>query len=227
MCGRFTRFHSWADIHRMYRLTDASETGRNTEARYNIAPTEDVLFVTAGDNGSHKLREGRWWLVPWWAKELPKQPMFNARIETADTTGAFKDAWKSKRCLVPADDFYEWTKNADDGGRDPWFIYQPGTAPFSFAGLWARNDKLGVTSCTIITMPAAEPMSQLHDRQPAILAPDVYDAWLDPSTPAADVKTLLNRNLDGALEFHRVSRAVNSTKDRSDAAHMIEPLNPL
>ena len=101
MCGRFTRFHTWADIHQMYRLTDATETGRNTEARYNIAPTEDVLFVTAGDNGSHKLREGRWWLVPWWAKELPKQPMFNARIETADTTGAFKDAWKSKRCLVP------------------------------------------------------------------------------------------------------------------------------
>ena len=121
MCGRFTRFHTWADIHKMYRLTDATETGRNTEARYNIAPTEDALFVTASEDGSHRLREGRWWLVPWWAKELPKQPMFNARIETADTGGAFKDAWKSKRCLVPADSFYEWTKNAEDGGRDPWF----------------------------------------------------------------------------------------------------------
>ena len=150
MCGRITRFHTWADLHRMYRLTDATETGRNTEARYNIAPTEDVLFVTAGDNGSHKLREGRWWLVPWWAKELPKQAMFNARIETADKTGAFKDAWKSKRCLVPADGFYEWTKNTEDGGRDPWSIHLADTQPFSFTGLWAHNSKLNATSCTII-----------------------------------------------------------------------------
>ena len=95
-----------------YRLTAPADTGRNTEPRYNIAPTEDVLFVTAGDDGIHKLREGRWWLVPWWAKEVPKKtPMFNARMETVDTSGAFKDAFKSKRCLIPADGFYEWTIN--------------------------------------------------------------------------------------------------------------------
>ena len=64
MCGRFTRFHTWADIHRMYRLTDSTEAGRNTEARYNIAPTEDVYFVTADEDGSQKVRQGRWWLVP-------------------------------------------------------------------------------------------------------------------------------------------------------------------
>ena len=153
-----------------------------------------------------------------------------ARIETADTSGAFKDAWKSKRCLVPADGFYEWTKNADDGGRDPWFIHLPETQPFSFAGLWAHNDKLGVTSCTIITMPAAEPMTQLHDRQPAILAPDAYDAWLDPATPAGEVKPLLGRNLDGQLEFHRVDRKVNASSraDKpNDAAAMIGLVNPL
>lgn len=169
-----------------------------------------MLFVTAGDDGNHKLREGRWWLVPWWAKEMPKAAMFNARVETADTSGAFKDAFKSKRCLIPADGFYEWTKNPDDGGRDPWHIFLPGPQPFSFAGLWAQNNALGITSCTIITMP----MRQLHDRQPVILDPAVYDAWLDPSTP--ELKSLLNRNLDGELQFHRVSRDVNSTKDRSD-----------
>ena len=171
MCGRFTRYLSWSEIHRLYRLTASADTGRNTEPRYNIAPTEDVLFVTAGDDGNHKLREGRWWLVPWWAKEMPKGAMFNARIETADTSGAFKDAFKSKRCLIPADGFYEWTKSPADGGKDPWHIFLPGPAPFSFAGLWAHNDKLGITSCTIITMPAAEPMRQLHDRQPVILDP--------------------------------------------------------
>ena len=81
MCGRFTRYLSWSEIHRLDPLTAPADTGRNTEPRYNLAPTEDVLFVTAGDDGNHKLREGRWWLVPWWAKEVPKKtPMFNARI---------------------------------------------------------------------------------------------------------------------------------------------------
>lgn len=230
MCGRFTRFHSWADIHRMYRLLPATEAGRNTEARYNIAPTEDVYFVTTSEEGGQKVRQGRWWLVPWWAKEMPKGAMFNARIETADTGGAFKDAWKSKRCLIPADGFYEWTRNQSHGGRDPWFIGLPGTQPFSFAGLWAHNSKLDVTSCTIITMPAGEPVAQLHDRQPAILAPEAYDAWLDEATPADKVKPLLSRNLDGELQFHRVDRSVNTsskTDKPNDDASMIVPVNPL
>ena len=104
MCGRYTRYLSWSEIHRLYRLTAPAEgSGRNTEARYNIAPTQSVDFITWNDDGNHKLREGRWWLVPWWAKEMPKAAMFNARIETIATSGAFKDAFKSKRCLIPAD----------------------------------------------------------------------------------------------------------------------------
>jgi putative SOS response-associated peptidase YedK len=226
MCGRFTRYLSWSEIHRLYRLT-VTDQGRNTEARYNIAPTEDVLFVTAGENGNHTLREGRWWLVPWWAKEIPKAAMFNARSETVDTSGAFKDAFKTTRCLIPADGFYEWTKNPDDGGKDPWHLFMPGPAPFSFAGLWAHNKALDITSCTIITAAAVEPVTQIHDRMPVILDPAVYDAWLDPATPAGEVKGLLGQHLDGELQFHRVDRAVNSTKDRSDHAVMIEPVNPL
>ena len=87
-----------------------------------------------------------------------------------------------------------------------------------------------MTSCTIITMPAAEPMTQLHDRQPAILAPEAYDAWMDPATPAAAVKPLLANNLDGELQFHRVDRRVNSssrTDKPNDDASMIGPINPL
>jgi putative SOS response-associated peptidase YedK len=137
VCGRFTRYLSWSEIHRLYRLTAPADIGRNTEPRYNIARTEDVLFVTVGDNGNHKLREGRWWLVPWWAKEMPKAATFNARSETIETSGSFKDAFKSKRCLIPADGFYEWTISPADRGRDLWHIFLPGPAPFSFAGLWA------------------------------------------------------------------------------------------
>jgi putative SOS response-associated peptidase YedK len=228
MCGRFTRYLPWSEIHRLYRLTAPADIGRNTQPRYNIAPTQDVLFVTNGENGgSHKLREGRWWLVPWWAKEIPKAAMFNARSETIETSGAFKDAFKSKRCLIPADGFYEWTISPADKGRDPWHIFLPDHQPFSFAGIWAHNDKLGITSCSIITMPAGAPMTTLHDRQPVILDPDVYDAWLDPETAPADARQLLHENLDSDLEFYRVGREVNtSAKDKQpyDLPGMIEPI---
>lgn len=227
MCGRFTRYHRWADIHGMYRLIRPDETGRNTEARYNIAPTEQVEFVTWGEDGTHRLREGRWWLVPWMEKEIPKNIMINARIETVDTTRAYRDAFRSSRCLIPADGFYEWTK-AEDGGKDPWHIFMPDHAPFSFAGLWAHNKALDIVSCTIVTAPAEEPMRQLHDRQPVILDPDVYDAWLDPETPPADAKQVLGENLDYELQFYRVGRAVNASltkdKQRNDDASMILPL---
>lgn len=214
MCGRFTRFHSWREIHEMYRLIRPEETGRNTETRYNICPTQSVEFVVAGDDGNHRLMEGRWWLVPWWAKDMKKLPiMINARIETVETSRAYKDAWKTKRCLIPADGFYEWTVSETDGGKDPWFIHLPGEQPFSFAGLWARNDALDVTSCTIMTMPAAAPITAVHDRQPVILDPLDYDEWLDPDAPSEDLKSLLlDRNIDGQLQFHRVSRDVNSNK---------------
>jgi putative SOS response-associated peptidase YedK len=231
MCGRYTRYLPWSEIHRLYRLTAPADVGRNTQPRYNIAPTQDVLFVTKGDNGGgHQLREGRWWLVPWWAKEMPKGNMFNARSETVETSGAFKDAFKNSRCLIPADGFYEWTKSPADGKSDPWHIFLPEHKPFSFAGLWAHNKKLNIVSCAIITLPPGEPMRQLHDRQPVILDADVYDAWLDPETPPGDAKQLLHENLDGDLEFYRVSRDVNtSAKDGQpyDHPHMVEPIQLL
>jgi putative SOS response-associated peptidase YedK len=225
MCGRFTRYLSWSEIQKLYRLTTDWEKQRNDAPAYNVAPTDPVPFVTAGENGAHKLREGRWWLVPWWAKEMPKAAMFNARIETADTSGAFKDAFASTRCLIPADGFYEWTKSPADGGNDPWHIFLPGPRPFSFAGLWAHNKKLDITSCTIITMAAGEPMRQIHDRQPVILEPGAYDAWLDPTTPLNAARGLLLANLDADLQFHRVSRTVNTVKNQG--GDCIEPINPL
>jgi putative SOS response-associated peptidase YedK len=211
MCGRFTFERTWPEIHALYNLTLDKDKMRNTEARHNIAPTQQVLFVYNDSEGKQTVDEGRWWLVPFWAKEIPKATLFNARIETIDTTPAFRDAFKSRRCLIPADGFYEWTA-ADDGKKDPWHIFLPGGAPFSFAGLWAHNDKLGITSCSIITAPAEEPMTRLHDRQPVILDPDAYEEWLAAETPKDRAKELLSRTLDSQVEFHRVSRDVNSYK---------------
>lgn len=192
----------------MYRLADDTRTDLDATDHFDRAPTENLLFVTAGEQGSHRLREGRWGLVPWKAKEVPKQVMSNARVEVADISSAFKDAWGSKRCLVPADGFYV---NGRDG--DSWFVHQSGGRPFSFAGLWAYNSRLGITSCTLVTMPATEPVDQLHRTQPAILAPEAYDAWLNPATPAKEVKALFDSCLIGDLEFHRVNQALDPIEE--------------
>lgn len=89
----------------------------NMEPKFNIAPTEDVDFVTLNKGGTRELLTGRWWLVPFWAKELPKAAMFNARIETIDSTAAFRDAFKTRRCLIPANGYFEWTSNPIDGKK--------------------------------------------------------------------------------------------------------------
>ncbi|WP_282046543.1 SOS response-associated peptidase [Roseibium album] len=222
MCGRYTLAKPWREIHALYRLTD-KDADRNTAARYNIAPTQDVPFVHLAKEGTQVVSEGRWWLVPHWAKELQsKYPMFNARSEDAEKKPSFREAYKSKRCLIPADGWYEWTKG-DDGGKDPWFIHLQDGSPFSFAGLWAYNANAEVTSCTILTAAAVSPIDQVHNRMPIVLSPEHYDAWLDPATAVSDAKALLSNNLGASFEFYRVGREVNSSRT-GNAPGLIEPL---
>ncbi len=213
MCGRFTNELSWADIHALYKLSDEMfPTRSNMQPRYNIAPTQDVDFVHLDKAGNMELNRGRWWLVPFFAKELPKAAMFNARIETIDTSGAFREGFKSRRCLIPADGYFEWTKG-EDGGKDPWLLQMPGGAPFSFAGIWAHNDNLGVTSCTIITAPAVPEIEHIHTRMPVILEEHAYERWLSGEDQGSHAKALLlGAQIDSQLEFHRVDRAVNNSR---------------
>jgi putative SOS response-associated peptidase YedK len=226
MCGRFVLRVPWSEVHRLYSLTlDPFVTRNDMPPRFNIAPTQNVPIIHNDRNGNEIAEEASWWLVPWWAKEIPKKAMFNARIETVATSGAFKDAFKSKRCLIPADGFYEWTLAPDDPKgktKDPWYIHLPGGTPFSFGGLWAHNDTLGITSCTIITRQAEGPITQLHDRMPVILDPNVYDEWLSSETSTSDAMELLDHHLDEQLQFHRVSRDVNSSGFSGDPG-----INPL
>lgn len=210
MCGRFTQMMPWREVVTLYRLTE-KDLIRNTEARYNIAPTQTVPFIRLDKDGHQVVDDGRWWLVPHWAKEMPKAEMFNARIETVNSSPAFRDAFRTNRCLIPADGFYEWTKS-EDGGKDPWLIQMPNGAPYGFAGLWAHNSKLDVTSCTIITAPAEAPITRIHDRMPVILDPEYFDAWLDPHTPADDLKGILGHHMAGAMQMHRVTREINSSR---------------
>jgi putative SOS response-associated peptidase YedK len=213
MCGRFTNEMTWEQIHALYKLSDnLYPVKSNLQPRYNIAPTQDVMFVHLDKEGNLELDEGRWWLVPWFTKELPKAAMFNARIETVDTSGAFREGFKSRRCLIPADGYFEWTK-AEDGGKDPWLLQLQEGQPFSFAGIWAHNDNLGVTSCTIITAPAVPEIADIHTRMPVMLPPEAYGTWLDTEIQGTDAKALLlDAQIDSLLEFHRVSRSVNNSR---------------
>ena len=213
MCGRFTNEMTWAELHALYKLSDKLFPTTNMQPRFNIAPTQDVQFVRKDRAGNLELDVGRWWLVPFFAKELPKAPMFNARIETIDTSGAFREGFKSRRCLIPADGYFEWTVSSDDGKKDPWLLQLPGAAGFSFAGIWAHNENLGVTSCTIITAPAVPEIARIHTRMPVILNPDAYSAWLDTDIQGKDAKALLlGTQIDSALTYHRVSRDVNNSR---------------
>ncbi|WEJ60264.1 SOS response-associated peptidase [Devosia sp. FJ2-5-3] len=213
MCGRFTNELSWSELHALYKLSDEMfPTKSNMQPRFNIAPTQDVDFVHLDKAGNMELDRGRWWLVPFFAKEISKNAMFNARIETIDTSGAFREGFKSRRCLIPADGYFEWTKG-EDGGKDPWLLQMPGGAPFSFAGIWAHNDNLGVTSCTIITAPAVPEIEHIHTRMPVILEEHAYERWLSGEDQGSQAKALLlGAQIDSQLEFHRVGREVNNSR---------------
>lgn len=213
MCGRFTNEMTWAELHALYSIHDKGPPATNMQPRYNIAPTQTVQFAHLDKTGEMELNEGRWWLVPFWAKEVPKATLFNARIETADSTPAFRDAWKSRRCLIPADGYFEWTVSDEDGKKDPWLLQMPGGKGFSFAGLWAHNDNLGVTSCTIITAPAVPEIAHIHTRMPVILRTETYGAWLDTDLKGDDAKAvLLGSQIDSLLTFHCVARDVNNSR---------------
>jgi putative SOS response-associated peptidase YedK len=204
---------TWAELHALYSIHDKGPPATNMQPRYNIAPTQTVQFAHLDKTGEMELDEGRWWLVPFWAKEVPKATLFNARIETADSTPAFRDAWKSRRCLIPADGYFEWTVSDEDGKKDPWLLQMPDGKGFSFAGLWAHNDNLGVTSCTIITAPAVPEIAHIHTRMPVILPTETYGAWLDTDLKDDDAKALLlGSQIDSLLTFHRVARDVNNSR---------------
>lgn len=213
MCGRFTNQMSWREIHDLYSIHTPTAPGRNLRPGFNIAPTVDVAIAHLDKEGEIELDLARWWLVPHWAREIPKATLFNARIETVAETPAFRDAFKYRRCLIPADGYFEWTTSAEDGRKDPWLLQLPEGKPFSFAGLWAHNDNLGITSCTIITAPAVPAIEQIHNRMPVILAPESYSSWLDIETKGNNARAVLvDGQIDDQLVFHRVSRNVNNSR---------------
>jgi putative SOS response-associated peptidase YedK len=222
MCGRFTNRHSWREVWEHYRgfLDSLNNPGFNLAPRYNIAPTQDVLCVVERQREIQFIN-ARWGLVPYWATEMPKTPTINARAEGAAEKPLFRSAFKCRRCLIPADGYYEWQRKGR--AKQPFRLHLD-EGLFSYAGLWAENERLGVTSCTILTLPAAAQIAHIHDRMPAILPPEAYPAWISRDTDIADAQRLLDHHLGAQLRYYAVSDLVNSHKN--EVPECIEPLVP-
>jgi putative SOS response-associated peptidase YedK len=216
MCGRFTQHYTWRDLQALYGLVGAA---RNLQAHYNLAPTDPIDAVIPGD-GANNLVSMRWGLVPsWWKKSLKDVPAtFNARAETVADKPAFRDAFRHRRCIIPASGYYEWrkTQGGKQPGKQPYFISAGGGGVLSFAGLWDtwRNPQTGeaLMSCTIIVTAANAFTRAVHDRMPVILAPADFAAWLGGAAGTG----LLQPAAEDLLRMWPVSRRVNRTGSGDD-----------
>jgi len=182
--------------------------------RYNIAPTQPVPVIRQNSKDPRReLSLMRWGLIPWWAKDSSGSAMMiNARSETAATKPAFRDPFTSRRCLVPADGFYEWQRNGKP--KQPYCFEVNDGELFAFGGLWDRwKDPSGqwIKSCSILTTTPNAVTSSVHDRMPVILDPDSYDLWLDPGMTSVEVVSEMLRPYDARLmRCYPVSTRINS-----------------
>jgi putative SOS response-associated peptidase YedK len=238
MCGRFLIYATIDRLQRQFRFSQRP----NLQPRYNVAPSQDIPMVrTAEGGGERELAFARWGLIPFWAKDAKFGfKCINARAESLATTPAFREAYRRRRCLIPADGFYEWRtitpsapaqgdllapqppRKASPARKQPVLIRRRSHEPFAFAGLWERwkGPEGEVVSATIITTQANRTLAPIHERMPVILPPEAYDRWLD--TAAADADALLVPCADDLLELTDVSTRVNSVKD--DDPDLIAPL---
>lgn len=212
MCGRYTltRVEDLAG-----RFGVLGETPPLAPS-FNIAPASAVAAVGADAEGNRRLRKLRWGLVPHWADDPGiGQRMINARAESVGQKPAFKGALQRRRCLIPADGFYEWRRpgEGESGPKQPYYISLADGSPYAFAGLWEswespEGEK--IQSTTIITTGANELVAQIHHRMPVILPPASYDAWLDPRTrDPQEVLPLLAPYPAEEMQAHPVSTHVN------------------
>lgn len=221
MCGRYSLFAKKEDVAERFHLTNYEQL--EWFERYNIAPSQQVLAIIRDEQGN---RAGflKWGLVPSWASDVKiGYKMINARMETVDQKPSFKQLLKRRRCLIPADGFYEWKR--DGNKKQPYRFQLKTKQPFAFAGLWDRweeGDKV-IHSCTIITTEANQLVRDVHDRMPVILTKEEEQIWLDRSVvDFLELKKLLVPYNAEEMEMYPVSTLVNSPKN--DVKEMINSI---
>ena len=228
MCGRFTLIEPGTTLAAFLDALDRPFIVPFFPAytpRFNIAPTQTVLGIRVQPNGDKvEAVKLRWGLVPSWSKSLTGPALFNARAETVAEKPSFRTAFKRRRCLIPADGFYEW-RTISPKQKKPHYITLRSGQPFAFAGLWESwhpPNGPPVESCTIITTAANVFMQPLHDRMPVILSPKEYGAWIDPElTEPEQLLPMLNQYPGEEMAEHSVSPLVVSV--RNDLPELIVP----
>lgn len=237
MCGRFAASAGEAELVELFGVDEVVDP---PPISWNLAPTDAVGAVVervdkASGDARRKLIAPRWGLVPSWSTSPQSGArMINARVETVATKPAFAKPFAARRCLIPADGFYEWTTGepAAPGARAPrlpWFVRPARGGPFVMAGIyefWKDPSRSGpeawLTSCSIITTDAVDALGHVHDRMPMTVRPEAWDDWLDPHLLDPDAALALLSVLEGAeISVYRVSTRVNSV--RNDGADLVLP----
>lgn len=219
MCGRFAITLPDDAMARLFAAMPANDLP--PVPNYNVCPTDLVAAITSND-GQRRLRPMRWGFMPHWYKAPDDGPLLiNARAETIAEKPAFRAACRARRCLIPADGFYEWTKT-EEGKRLPWYIHRSDGAPIAFAGIWQEwNGGEGpLVTCAIVTTQANAPMSRIHHRMPVSIEQADWPLWLGEDGKGA--AALMHAPPDGTLAFHRVDTEVNS--NRASGPQLIEPI---
>ena len=222
MCGRYALYCD------LPRLQEAMGFRAETEPspRYNIAPSQEAPVVRPGEDGGRRLVAMRWGLVPHWSRGPdPRYSMINARADTLGSKPAYRDAYRRRRCLVPADGFYEWrAAPGGKGPKQPFFLSREDGAPMAFAGLWERwqpgEGGAPLLSFTIVTTDANPMMQPIHPRMPVVLEPSDYPLWLGEEDPGR-VGELLRPYPGDDLVARPVSRAVN--RPENEGPELIAP----
>jgi putative SOS response-associated peptidase YedK len=231
MCGRFVSSSPPDELAKYFDVEQVAE--KVLEPSFNVAPSNDV-YVVLEQGGTRKLDAFHWGLIPFWAKDVKTGlKMINARAETVTSSGAYKHAFKKRRCIIPADGFYEWQKLAGRKAKQPMFIHRADGEPIAFAGLWELwrppdakdDDDAIIRSCTIITGEPNDKVRPIHDRMPVMLPPNAWEQWLDPDNDDVEsLSTLLVPAPSELLEVWAVSTAVNNVG--SKGAELLTRVDP-
>ena len=210
MCGRYSLHSNPEVVALMFGLSEVPAY----QPRYNIAPASQVL-IARQEGELRGAAMVKWGLVPRWAKDPAMGArMNNARAETVAQKPSFREAYRKRRCLIPANGFYEW--KLENGLKQPYYIHPADGELFAFAGLWEQWNDL--QTCAIITTDANEKMAAVHERMPVIVSPAEYSSWLSGESYE---KVALRPCPDAVIAIHRVSRAVNNA--RTDVPGLVEP----
>ncbi len=230
MCGRFAFWTTRRRLKEEFDLPVPEEALPELPARYNIAPGTDIAAIRKRPESPRELSMLRWGLIPSWARDKKTgYRMINARAESVMKRPAFRNAFRYRRCLIPASGFYEWQKRGRK--KQPWFITLKETDLFAFAGLWERwknpeDESEVIESCTIITTDANGLVRPLHDRMPVILERPQYERWLSRRTPPEELCALLRPLPSSRMTAWPVSPLVNSpANDLPECVRPIDAVN--